>query len=84
MCQIYVKANTDAQLQKLKRIFVKKHFNVNYSCGEYRFMPILIDVKEKKVFNITSASICHCLFNEAKKSLIDYNDFETIFIFKEN
>lgn len=79
MSQIYIKANNDSQLQNLKFLF--KNFKFCFASGEYRFMPILIDFKNKKIINITSASICNLLFNDARKPLIDFKDFKTILDF---
>lgn len=85
MSQIYVKANDDTQLQNLKAILEQNKFKVEYASGEWRFMPVLIDFSKRIVGNITSASMCHCMFNVAKKSLIDFKDFETILsLNKEN
>ena len=81
MSQIYVKANNDKQLQNLKNLFKKKNFKICFASGEYRFMPLLIDFNSKRLINITSATICNLLFNDAKKPLIDYKDFKTILNF---
>ena len=85
MSQIYVKANNDAQLEKLKGIFERNQFKVEYASGEWRFMPVLIDFSKRTATNITSATMCHCMFNVAKKPLIDFENFETILsLNKEN
>lgn len=84
MSQIFVKAKTDEQLQKIKDVFEGKNFEVCYALDEWRFTPIAIDFEKKRVFNLTSATICYCMFVEGKKPLLDYCDFETILNFKEN
>ncbi|MBQ3214194.1 MAG: hypothetical protein IJB10_04240 [Clostridia bacterium] len=85
MSQIYLKANKDSQLQKLKQLFKAKNFTVEFALGEWRFTPILIDFERMSVSNLTSATMCHCMFNIAKKPLIDFEEFETILsLNKEN
>ena len=84
MSQIFVQARTDEELQKLKEVFEGKNFEVKYALDEWRFTPIAIDFGNKRVFNLTSATMCYCMFIEGKKPLLDYCDFETILNFKEN
>ena len=85
MSQIYVKANNDKHLQELRELLKNKKYDFKLASKEWRFMPIVIDTKLKTVRNITSATMCHCMFNIAKNPLINFNDFKTILsLTKEN
>ena len=78
MSQIFISAKSDAELDELKGLLLKNNFKVEFAKGEWRFTPILVDFKSRLVRNITSATMCHCMFNLAKNPLISFCNFKNI------
>lgn len=75
---IYVKINNDEEMESFKLLL--KDFNINYFIvdDEKKFFPIAVDFKTKKAYSINSASICSCLFINAKKKLINLFNFKKL------